>query len=112
MGTIDEAIADAMAEEEVKQNMGQPTTPAIQLVPPLEENKVTIDLEEYKELILQASDYERLLNEINDCVRLNYNEDDIEVIPNLTKFYKIFFPETCKAMLRSLIIKKQGNVKA
>ena len=112
MGTIDEAIADAMAEEEVKQNMGQPTTPAIQLVPPLVENKVTIDLEEYKELILQASDYERLLNEINDYIRLNCNEDDIEVIPNLTKFYKIFFPETCRSMRRRLIVLKQGNVKA
>lgn len=111
METIDEAIADAMAEEEVKQSM-QPTAPAIQLVPPLEENKVTIDLEEYKELILQASDYERLLNEINDYIRLNYNEDDIEVIPNLTKFYKIFFPETCRSMHRRLIAFKQGNVKA
>jgi hypothetical protein len=106
MATIDEVIADAIAEEEVKKNMA---APAFQILPPMDDTKVTISLEEYKRLVLTENYYNRLLDEVESFIALSYDKKRLYIDANLTDFYRILYPEKYKAAYEKLIAEEPNE---
>ena len=92
---IDEAIADAMAEEETKG-----------IIKPSFETKakVTIDLEEYIDLRVGARDFSLILSVITDYMGLDYKDADIYFRGNdqITDAFKLLYPDAAKIILEEL----------
>ena len=99
---IDEAIADAMAEEETKGI----------LKPSFETKaKVTINLEEYIDLRIKERDFSLIMSVITDYMGLDYKDADIYFRGNdqLTDAIKLLYPDTAKIIFDELKAKKKAE---
>ena len=97
---IDEAIADALAEEEVKP-----------IMKPSYETKVTIDLEEYIDLRMKEKDFNLIMSVIAEYMGLDYRDEDIYFRGNdqLTDAFKLLYPDVAKTIFGKLKAKKEGE---
>lgn len=101
---IDEAIADAMAEEEAKKEGF--------MIPSYETKaKITIDLEEYIDLRIKERDFSLIMSVITEYMGLDYRDEDIYFRGNdqLTDAIKLLYPDTAKIILDELKAKKKAE---
>lgn len=125
---IDEAIADAIAEEEVKKEQikaeaekkaAANTTDFREELKRLlkqnfsdknKENKVTLDLDEYIILKFKERDLEKIVNAIVAELKLGYDKEylrkDSDEIVNA---FKVIYPEAYEAILEDLIEEDQSK---
>lgn len=101
---IDEAIADAMAEEEAKKEG--------LMIPSFETKaKVTINLEEYIDLRMKEKDFNLIMSVIAEYMGLDYRDEDIYFRGNdqLTDAFKLLYPDVAKTIFGKLKAKKEGE---
>ena len=116
---IDEAIADAIAEEEVKKEQQAEETKTYDFRDELEaqlkdafsdslktrkENKVTIDLNEYLILKFKERDLERVVDTILAELRLSYNNEYLRIDndDNVVDVIKVLYPDVYGGILEDL----------
>ena len=107
MENIDEMIADAKAEEEVKQASLKDFRETLRnklndtfTVEAIESPKVTIDLDEYLMLKYKARDLEKIIQAILVGFRLNYSKDDLSIDKaEVLEAFKVLYRETYEDIL-------------
>lgn len=111
MESIDEAIADAKAEEEVNQANIKDFRDQLReklaetFVPtPIPQQTISIDLEEYVQLRQRALELDRLIAEIEDNLMLAYGCDALYLKDNqkVLATYKTFYPDAYAFILERL----------
>ena len=108
---IEEMIAVARAEEEVRQEMEPKRDFKEELkarlsdaIKDADKNRVTIDLEEYMALKYKERDLDILLNAIFSSLQLGYRREDLaikddDLIVNATR---VIYPEAFRTILEEL----------
>lgn len=105
--TIDEVIADAMAEEEVakdfKSNLKNEVAQAFGTQKT--EQTVTISLEEYLLLKSKEMDLERLLGAVFDDLKLSYNEKGLDISDgaNIVATFKVLYGQLYNIIYQDLL---------
>lgn len=97
---IDEIIAEAMAEEEVKKDMADSKANIFKT-----DTKVTIDLNEYVTLKILEKDFSSILSIICEGLELNYNKDDLIYDADrstLANTIKIIYPDIYSSIFAEL----------
>lgn len=119
INTIDEAIADAMAEEEIKQEQDKEDNEKQfkeDLRNALRENfsnfmgkkddkKIMISLEEYLILNNKSKDLDRLIQAIVSDLHINYSKDGLRVgrDDNTVNAFKVLYPEAYADILDDML---------
>ena len=99
---IDEMIADAIAEEEVKNdNKG--------MFSKFNEVEITIPLKEYLSLKLMSADFDRIMRGIMDSFGLNYNGESLRVNngESITEVMNVLYPDIMENLYEELKKKEQ-----
>lgn len=99
---IDEMIADAIAEEEVKNdNKG--------MFSKYNEVEITIPLKEYLSLKLMNADFDRIMRGIMDSFGLNYNGESLRVNngESITEVMNVLYPDIMENLYEELKKKEQ-----
>ena len=114
---IEEMIADAKAEEEVRAEQEKAAREDFRdtlrehlkeaFKSPRESEKVTVSLQEYVILKQKEMDLDRLLNTILDCLKLSYNNeylrvDDNDIAYTIRALYPDVYGEIMAAELAKL----------
>lgn len=113
---IEELIADAKAEEEVrkeqpcknfsfKEELESNLKEAFSDIKARRESKVTIDLNEYLTLKFKERDLERILATILDKLTLNYTKDSLKISDqwdDISNIIKALYPEVYENILLEL----------
>lgn len=103
---IEEIIADAKAEEEVKQAMEADYFKPFEA--PRNNSTVTISLAEYEVLLKKSYDLERLLGAVLDDLELSYDKERLRIYGDRTlSAVKILYP----AAYDSLLVAEQARAK-
>ena len=116
---IDEAIADAMAEEEIEKERikaihEQATENAKEdfknilkdhLIDKLDNNTVEIELDEYIELKKKETDLNRLLSVILGEFELSYNNEYLRIADDqkIADAVRVLYPEAYEDLLKALV---------
>ena len=108
--TIDEMIADAIAEEEIEKSQGlQFAAPPAE---PAEDKKptVTIPLEQYEALYLKAFDYRRLMDLFANEAELSYSGKDVAFSGcDFVDAIKLLVPDVYYSVLANLQAREAEN---
>lgn len=99
---IEEMIADAKAEEEVKKDNEFRTQLRNGLKDALgESTKVNINLSEYVQLKQKELDLDRILNALIDNVELNYSDDGLRLrdYDTLITVFRVLYPDVYDHLL-------------
>jgi len=113
---IEELIADAKAEEEVRKEqpckdfsfrdeLESRLKEAFSDIKTRRENKVTIDLNEYLILKFKERDLERIVATILDKLTLNYTKDGLKIsdqLDDISNIIKALYPEVYENILFDL----------
>lgn len=113
---IEELIADAKAEEEVRkeqpckdfsfrEELESHLKEAFSDIKARKESKVTIDLNEYLTLKFKERDLERILATILDKLTLNYTKDSLKISDqwdDISNIIKVLYPEVYENILLEL----------
>ena len=99
---IDEMIADAIAEEEVKNdNKG--------MFSKYNEAEITIPLKEYLSLKLMSADFDRIMKGVMNSFGLNYNGESLRVNngESITEVMNVLYPDIMENLFEELKEKEQ-----
>lgn len=97
---IDELIAEAMAEEDVKKDMADSKANIFKT-----ETKVTIDLNEYVTLKILEKDFSSILSIIGEGLELNYDKDGLRYNGDynaLAEAIKVIYPDIYSSIFAEL----------
>jgi hypothetical protein len=102
---IEEMIADAKAEEEVKNDMFSKYN-----IESVDNSKVTIDLSEYTMLKLMEMDFNRVLSAAFKSLRLSYDFKRVYIESDgvITDVIRALYPDECEEIRLNLI--KEENI--
>jgi hypothetical protein len=97
---IEEMIADAKAEEEVKNDMFSKYN-----IESVDNSKVTIDLSEYTMLKLMEMDFNRVLSAAFKSLRLSYDFKRVYIESDgvITDVIRALYPDECEEIRLNLI---------
>lgn len=97
---IEEMIADAKAEEEVKNDMFSEYN-----IESVDNSKVTIDLSEYTMLKLMEMDFNRVLSAAFKSLSLSYDFKRVYIESDgvITDVIRALYPDECEAIRLNLI---------
>ena len=105
--TIDEVIADAMAEEEVEKGFRNSLKNEVAQAfgAHKEEQTVTISLDEYLYFNAKNMDFDRLMSAIIKDAALSYDKEKLRISDreNIFNTIKVLFPDIYDALLKQLI---------
>lgn len=99
---IDEVIAEAMAEEEVKKDMKESKIPNNIF---RSETKVSVDLNEYVTLKIMEKDFSSILSIICEGLELNYDKDGLRYNGDynaLAEAIKVIYPDIYSSIFAEL----------
>lgn len=103
MQTIDEFIADAKAEEEVKRRIGD-------ITPVSDKMMIPIDMDELIKLKLKLADYERLMQVIIANARLSWNDKSLITEGDLVMdAFKLLYPDEYEGLYERLKEKRENG---